>query len=207
MTTYSWATQTLRAPTSVQIQPVSNTFPIQSELSSAVQTIVRPGDHVRMTMNWENIHGAERAALIGFFARLNGAEHRVLLPLIGHTQRGALSGAPLVQGGGQTGNSLDLDGAGTVTNWIRAGDWIEVASHLYMATADADASAGNVTVPVIPSIKQPANNTVVKTVPADMLAQFILMTPPNYLNNALAQVSGGGGRQNLALEFMEDVLA
>lgn len=47
----------------------------------------------------------------------------------GATPRGAGTGAPQVDGGGQFGKELAIKtGLGTTANWLRAGDWIQLGS-------------------------------------------------------------------------------
>lgn len=75
------------------------------------------------------------------------------------TPRGNWGGTPLVNGAGQTGNELVIDGASAdVTNYAKIGDYVQVgtgsSSRLYKVTADADSDgSGNVTLEVAPDVR------------------------------------------------------
>lgn len=82
--------------------------------------------------------------------------------------RGAGGGTPLVAGAGQTGATLNIDGASvSVTGWLKAGDYIQVgtgtSSRLHKVLQDVNTSGtGTATLDVWPSIKTaPADNSAV----------------------------------------------
>jgi len=82
--------------------------------------------------------------------------------------RGSLGGTPLVNGAGQTGNTLAIDGASlSVTNWIRKGDYFQLgtgtSARLYMITEDANSNgSGEVTLTFQPALRSsPADNQAV----------------------------------------------
>ena len=57
------------------------------------------------------------------------------------TIQGATVGTVLVNGAGQTGNSINVDGVGaTVTGAFKAGDYITIQDRLYMVTDDANSN-------------------------------------------------------------------
>ncbi|MEL7475629.1 MAG: hypothetical protein AAGJ55_05290, partial [Cyanobacteria bacterium J06555_12] len=112
-------------PSASDWQLLSNTATYTSPLTGKIQTIDRGGERWACTLNFENLATNEKATLKAFLARLNGQQHRVTLPDHSLVQRGALSGALVVNGASQTGSSINIDGATpSVTNWIRAGDML-----------------------------------------------------------------------------------
>lgn len=205
MTTYTY---NLRAPTSYSLRLVSNTAVARSTLTGAVQTLSRPGERWEYEVSWENLNGDDREDLFGFFARLNGGEHRVKLPLWGKTQRGTLSGTPLVNGNGQTGATIDINNTGTVTDWIKRGDFLSWGNTFHMATADADSSAGNVTVSIMPKIRtSPSNGAGVTVDIASIYGTFILTSPVDFVTRVGPSSTGGNTFSSLSLTFVEDILA
>lgn len=73
--------------------------------------------------------------------------------------RGALGGAPIVDGAGQTGSSIQITGATpSVSNWIRAGDYVQFGSgatstlHQVLQDASSD-GAGDVTLTLWPHVR------------------------------------------------------
>lgn len=101
----------------------------------------------------------------GWLASLHGQVGTFLLgdPL-GATARGSLGGTPLVNGAGQTGNTLVINGAsGSVTGWLLRGDYVQLGSgvsstlHIVEEDADSDAS-GNVTLSIWPGMRTPPIN-------------------------------------------------
>jgi hypothetical protein len=84
------------------------------------------------------------------------------------TPRGVATGTPLVKGAGQTGGTLEIDGATpSVTGWLLAGDYIQLGSgasatlHKVLQSANSD-SGGNVTLEIWPNIRTaPLDNAVV----------------------------------------------
>jgi len=84
------------------------------------------------------------------------------------TPRGVATGTPLVKGAGQTGGTLEIDGAtADTTGWLKAGDYIQLGAaasatlHKVLLDADSDAS-GNVTLEIWPYMRTaPADNAAV----------------------------------------------
>lgn len=210
MTTYSWASQTLVAPTSQEIELAGNDAVLPSAFTGAIQTVSRPKVW-RMSCTWQNIYGGERADLLAFFLRLNGVEHRVRMPFFDHVQRGSLGGTPLVNGASQTGHTLVIDGATpTQTGWIKAGDILRCSSNntIHMATTDSNSDgSGNVTINIIPELRRsPANNNPI-IIGAAMTGVWILESPVRMITSAMSRRSGGDQLQNdLTLTFIDDLV-
>lgn len=124
---------------------------------------------VDMTLPIMNREEAE--VFNAFMASLKGKVGSFLLgDPMGATPRGAMSGTPLVNGGGQTGQELVIDGATiNITGWAKAGDYIQLGSgstsQLYKVMQDADSDgSGNVTLDIFPSLRgSPADNSAVTT--------------------------------------------
>lgn len=196
MTTYSFPNI---SPTVSSWEYVTNTEMFESGFSRAIQTVGRGGDHWRCTLTFNNLKGDEKAEMRAFVTKLNGMEHRFTLPDHGHLQRGLLTGTPLVNGAGQTGESIDLDGVTGTTNWIRAGDLFEIGGRLKMAVEDADAAGGAVTVVFRPEIMTaPANNDPVTV--SGPTGTFMLDAQSIGWNNAPGDFS------NFSLVCREDIL-
>lgn len=75
--------------------------------------------------------------------------------------RGVATGTPLVNGASQTGQSLITDGwTISVTNILRAGDYIQVGSYLYVVLNDVNSNgSGQATLDIWPRLRSsPADN-------------------------------------------------
>lgn len=108
------------------------------------------------------------------------------------TPNGAGGGTPLVNGAGQTGQALAIDGATpNVTNWLRAGDLLRIGGLTPVYHVQADVSTdgtGAATLQVLPSIQAaPADNAALTitgvTIHAMLAAapRFPGAGPSNYL--------------------------
>lgn len=109
---------------------------------------------------------------IAFLISLNGQYGTFLLgDPIGATARGVAStnaGTPLVNGGSQTGQTLNIDGApNSITGYLKAGDYIQLgtnsSSRLHKVLADANSNAsGQVSLDIWPALRSsPADNSSV----------------------------------------------
>lgn len=159
MTVYAYPSIT---PQSNEMTYVGNQQVYSNPFTSAIVTVSRGGDHWRVVLRHTNVRGDNKAVLKGFLASLQGQRHRFTVHDHGHIQRGVLSGTPLVNGSGQLGNSLTIDGCGFgVTNWIRAGDQFSINGELKVATLDRNSDGGgNLILAFAPSLRTaPTNNT------------------------------------------------
>ncbi len=207
MTKYTFGSS-LKRPTTFSRRLVGNGKVFISTLTGAMQTAVRPGERWEITAEWVNLHGDERADILAFFMRLNGTEHRVRIPEFNYTRRGAGGGSPIVNGTGQTGSTININGAdASVTNWLRAGDFVVFDDHARMVTADVDTNgSGFATIPVMPKIRtSPANNATVFIEENLMYSDCILVSPVEYDNRDI--LAAGGNVSNLSLTFLDDVSA
>lgn len=198
MTTYAFPSGIV--PSSSTWELLSNTATYQSPITGAIQTVDRGGERWAITLRINNLTGDDRATMRAFVTKLNGQQHRFTVHDHSHTQRGNFGGTPLVNGGSQTGNSIDIDGASTgVTNWIRAGDYFSINGELKMAIADADSDvSGNVTISFVPRIRSsPANDSAVDV--TDPTGTFILSSSDNGWSNVPGVFS------NFTISAIEDI--
>lgn len=162
-----------------------------------------------MDVTWRNLSGANLLEVVSFFRRLNGQEHQVQFHAHDYDwKRGAWSGTPVVDGGGQTGTSIDIRGAtATVTNWARAGDlfYYGAAAELKQVMADADSDgSGNVTLAIGPDIHiSPADGAAVNHAATWMPGLFLLMTDVETAFDAARHNSVDSYFSDLSLSFRE----
>lgn len=199
MTTFTFPSIT---PSASTFELVSNTRTYRSPLTNAVQTVGRKGSLWRAALQFNNLTGADRAEMQAFVTKLNGQEHRFTLHDHSYTLRGAGGGTLRVNGASQSGSSLVCDGAtASVTNYLRAGDYVSFSNELHMVTADANSDgSGNLTLSLAPPIrKQPADDTIIDyTAPVNGV--FMLASPASWNNQP-------GIFSSFTIEAIEDVLA
>lgn len=197
MTTYAFPSVT---PNQAVYRYVSNTITHRSWLSSFVQTQSFGGELWAATLYFR-VGLADRNELTGWFAKMNGSEHRVTLPVHKLAQRGAFGGTPVVNGASQVGTQLTVSGcSNNITNWIRAGDWFTVNSELKMATADASSDgSGNITINFRPRIRvSPSNGASLETTAPT--GRFLIVSPSLEWSLVPEDVA------ETSIEFVEDVL-
>ena len=199
MTTYAFPTIT---PNSSSFELVSNTRIFQSPLTNAIQTTTRKGSLWRISMQFNNLSGSDRATMQAFLSKLNGAEHRFTVHDHSFTRRGAGGGTPLVNGASQTGTSLVLDGASSsVNNWLMTGDYISFNNELHMVPADTNSDgSGNVTLPIAPPIRKSPADDLAVDIAAPIDGVFILTSSASWDTRP-------GLFSNFTVEGIEDVLA
>ena len=189
-------------PATNTFELVSNTRTYTSPLTNAVQTASRKGSLWKASLQFNNLSGDDRKVMQAFLVKLNGQQHRFTLQDHSHTPRGAGGGTLRVNGASQSGTTLVCDGAtASVTNYLRAGDYISFNSELHMVVADADSDAStNVTLSIAPPIrKTPADDTIVDyTIP--VLGVFMLAGPASW--NTTIDI-----HSSFNIEAVEDVLA
>ncbi len=143
-------------PATNTFELVSNTRTYRSPLTNSVQTASRKGSLWKASLQFNNLSGDDRKVMQAFLVKLNGQQHRFTLQDHSHTPRGAGGGTLRVNGGSQSGTTLVCDGAtASVTNYLRAGDYISFNNELHMVVADADSDAStNVTLSIAPPIRK-----------------------------------------------------
>lgn len=108
--------------------------------------------------------------LLAFLLAMNGSEKTFLLgDPNGKTPRGSGRGIVLVNGGGQTGNSLAVsDATPNTVGWLKTGDWIQIgtgaSSRLYKVLQDVTTDGdGNARIIIWPDLRSsPADNSAVR---------------------------------------------
>ncbi len=162
MTTYTMPSLT---PNSVKWELVGNTQQFKSPFSGRIQTATRPGSYWQASLTYKALSAGDRASMMAFLASLEGMRHRFTLEYHGAPQLGILTGTPLVDGAGQTGNTLVTDGwTNSQTGIIKAGDMFSVGGELKMCTADANSGAttGPATISFVPALRvAPADNAAI----------------------------------------------
>jgi hypothetical protein len=176
MTTLSWPSLTI-TPVRADWNLVSVTQIHESPLTGAVQTQELPGAYWQCVLDYSNARGDNARLLWAFVAQMRGRAGRVAVPSFGRDRpAGVGGGAPLVAGGGQTGNTLAIDGAPiSITGWLLAGDIFSVGGYLYMLTADATTSGGGAaTLSIAPSLRAaPADNAALTLVRPTTTMMFL----------------------------------
>lgn len=114
-------------------------------------------------------------------------------------RHGAGGGTPLVNGANQSGSLLVIDGASiNITNWLRAGDLIQVAGAavVFDGTADVNTNAsGQASIPISPPIFQgqsPPDNGVVTIDPAAILFRAVIAEVSEYPDMDLTRYIDAG---------------
>ena len=184
-------------PSHVSLSLRSN-VPIFEAQNSSITSIGRGGERWELDLQFELLEPDDFAVFRAFTNRLNGPQHRFTIGVPGITNRGVLTGTPVVKGAGQTGKTLDIDGATPSTsNWIRAGDIFQVGSELKEQAIDADSDgSGNVTLTFGPRLRaSPADNAAI--VVSSPVGQFI---KSEQLSTVTIRAGGYGGGVIRAIE-------
>lgn len=199
MTDYTWPSSLI--PSATQWRLIANTAAFVSPLNGATRTLARGGDRWGCTLTFNALIGDDRATMLAFLTRLRGQAHRVVVGDHSYTRRGALTANFLVKGAGQTGVSLACDGAATtVTNAMRAGDWITLEGYLYMIVADVSSNgSGELTLTLNrPLVQSPANDATVNiTAPT---GRFLLV------DNTVSWSNTPGGWPRIFSAFQVDLI-
>jgi hypothetical protein len=194
VTDYAWPASVI--PNSSSLTWLDNTVVFQSPLSGTVRTLSRPGGRWRQTVTVANLK--DQPTIEAFAFRLNGAEHRCVMPDFAYERQGAGGGTPLVNGVGQTGKSLATDGWPATTTVLKAGDRIGVSGQMLVVVADAVTNgSGQVTLQLAHPIRTaPADNA-----PIEITAP----TARYYLTNTAGLSAEPGIFKTILLEFEEAI--
>jgi hypothetical protein len=176
MSVLSWPAVTID-PARVEWTLVAVTQIHESPLTGAVQTQELPGAYWQCVVDYSNAWGGNARRLWAFVAAMRGRAGRVNVPVFGkEAPAGVGGGTPLVDGGGQSGNTLLIDGAPVSTpGWLLAGDVFSVGGSLHMLTADANTdSGGTATLTFAPALRaSPSNNAAVTIVNPSTVMMFL----------------------------------
>lgn len=144
------------APASLRIYPRSIVAVGVSPFSGAQQAYRHQGQFWQADVALPPMRRADAAPWIAALLQLDGRYGTFRLGDASHqTPAGVATGTPLVKGAGQTGQSLITDGwTAGVTGILKQGDYIEVASRLYMVMVDANSDgSGNATLDIWPRLR------------------------------------------------------
>jgi hypothetical protein len=137
----------------------------ESPFTYKQQVIRHAGQRFRANISYPPMNRAEAEEVISFLLRLRGMYGTFSMgDPSGSTARGSASsspGSPVVASNGQTGDELDISGATTsTTNYLRAGDYIQVGSYIYKVLEDVDTdSSGDATLNIWPSLRDYPNGS------------------------------------------------
>jgi len=192
-------------PATNTFELISNTRTFQSPLTNAVQTVGRKGSLWKISMQFNNLTGADRATMQAFLAKLNGQQHRFYVQDHGYRRRGTApnSADPLyVSGGGQTGSTLNAAGATqSRALYLMAGDYIGFNNELHIVTEDCSSSSlGTITIPIAPPIRKPTDSLDPIDYNYPVLGVFMLTSSASWDTSP-------GLVSNFTVEAIEDVLA
>ena len=142
----------------------TNTQRFESPFTRSVQRVALGGARWTWTFSLPAMKRSRAAVWKAFLDQLDGAANTFygydpdnLVP------RGPAKGTPLVNGAGQTGSTLAIDGCPASTLFLRAGDYFAVNGEYKRLTQDATANgSGQVTLQFKPALRNsPADNAVV----------------------------------------------
>ncbi len=128
----------------------------------------RNGNRWLLTLTFNNRTGDLRRSLWGHIFELRGKRNRLRVPLslIDYVRGGAGGGTPLLSSAQNAGaTSLPIDGATSVSNWLKSGDFISIGNELKAVTGSVTTSAGAGTIKIWPELhNNQANNAAVDIV-------------------------------------------
>ena len=166
--TYPLSLPTITGIANIVITARNSVAVATSPFTLTTQVMQHQGSRWEASVTLPPMKRASAEEWIAFLISLNGAYGTFLLgDPMGATARGSASsaaGTPLVNGGSQTGSTLNIDGApNSATGYLKAGDYIQVGTNLYKVLADANSNgSGQVSLDIWPSIRSsPADNTAV----------------------------------------------
>lgn len=165
MTTIAFPTLKRLAPSEFEWGLRANQFEFRSQFTGTSQILEVPGAQWYFRATWRNLLDDDAAAMRAFMSRLKGRYNRfTYYNVLRYKPRGVASGSPTVNGGSQTGNSLVVANAGTVTGWLLEDDYIGVGNFLYQVTATVNSSGGAATIPIEPALRASPTNGAAVTI-------------------------------------------
>lgn len=163
MTDYTWPSDII--PVSGSFYPINKVAVHRSPLSGSVRTAQIHAPYWEGSFSFVNLTAAKAQELEATLWRIQGAVHRILVPMWDYQRQGAGGGTPRVNGGAQTGTSLITDGWPVSTLVLKAGDRIGVNSQALVIAEDATTNAsGEVTLQLANEIHDyMQNNLLIET--------------------------------------------
>lgn len=157
--------QTLPRRTQYRMRAVSAVNNMAPAFGGPRQRVTRMGSHWAMDVDVPRMN--DRCCGIGLVADLVQGESETIIALVPEPKGMHIpTGAPLVNGAGQSGMVLNIDGL-TPNEVIRKGKFLSLIisgqRFLYMVRSEVVATTGAVAVPIWPMLRvSPANNGVVE---------------------------------------------
>jgi hypothetical protein len=143
----------------------TNTQTFESPLTKNVQRVMLGGARWTLSVTLPRMNRIQAAAWQAFLLQLEGRANTFYgFDPDAKQPRGAATGTPLVNGAGQTGSTLNIDGCTpNVIGWLRAGDYFETGGELKMLTHDANTNGSGQTTLYFksPLRDSPADNATV----------------------------------------------
>lgn len=169
MITYPLVMPSTPGPREMSFELMNHVAETTSPFTGSSQTQEWPAEYIGLTMSLPPMPRTSAAAWIAFLAALRGKAGSFLAGPRGNeaTPRGVLGGTPLVNGANAA-QSKTLNTKGWTpsrSNVLRAGDWFQVGTNLFMNMTDVDSDAsGLATLDVFPRLREVlADNTAVVT--------------------------------------------
>lgn len=171
MTTYPLTLPAHSGISSVELRAINAVIYEMSPFTFSGQAQASAGQMWQADVTLPPMKRADAEIWVAWLVSLRGKFGTFLLgdPLCA-TPQGDIGGTPLVNGAGQTGETLQIDGCtANVTNWLKAGDYIQLGSgstatlHKVLANANSNGS-GQVTLSLWPHIRSAPNDNAAVTV-------------------------------------------
>ena len=160
-------------PASLQWGLSANSQAFTSPLSQASQTLELPGARWTAILNYPPLIEAEAALMQAFVIALKGRANRVRMwNMARQTPRGTATGAPIVSGAAQLGNTLTTSGWTPATTVLKGGDFVGIGGELKMITTDiASNGSGLATLTFAPPLRASPNDAsaIVTTKPTALM--------------------------------------
>ena len=176
MSDINWTTA-LPVPSAMTFGLRTNSLDFASQLSGVVQSVAMPGSRWIATLQWAFLRRAEADRIQSLLVQMRGRTNRLVLWNVARpTVLGVGGGSPLVNGAGQTGSTINIDGLPASTSGIYiAGDFLGIGGELKMVTATVNSNgSGQASVSFEPPLRAaPADNSAIVT--TQPTAKFMLM--------------------------------
>lgn len=153
------------APAEIRIFPMSAVAVSRSPFTLREQVQVHQGQLWQAEVTLPRMDGDAAAAWQAWLLSLNGREGTFRMGDPGRrVPRGLGTGSPQIDGAGQSGNTVQIDGfTPSKAGILLAGDYIQIGDRLHMVLEDANSdSSGEVTLSIWPRLREePVNNSPV----------------------------------------------
>lgn len=151
---------------SIKFSPMNNVAVTESVFSYKRQTVSHSGQRWMATVQLVPMTQARGRAWIAFLTKLKGVSNEFFLGDYSQQSiRGTGLGTPLVDGVGQSGDELAIDGAPELeTGWLLEGDYFSLGTssskRLYMVQQDVNIdSGGSAVIDVFPDLQVTPNTS------------------------------------------------